>query len=188
VTADSFSKDSAELAAVLFSRRPVERRLYDSVRSSLSRIVLARYRVLGVDEILNVVDETITRLIRETEDAASPLSSPSSWLVTVALNLARDQVRRIGRQPKMAEEPASDDETARLLDRNASTQAVDAGMAEAVRRRDDVVIAVATTWLDLAEEIGAAPASRLVAERCGYSHTTVNDALSRFRDYVALPL
>jgi hypothetical protein len=42
---------------------------------------------------------------------------------------------------------------------------------------------VVTVWLDMAQERGKEPSSRRVAERTGVSHTSVNQALRRFRSY-----
>jgi hypothetical protein len=84
----------------------------------------------------------------------------------------------------LLEEPADDDETARLLDRAAGKQSIQLGIEEAIRAGDSVAVHVVTEWLDLAEETGETPPSRTVAERCGCSHTTVNQALTRFRGYL----
>lgn len=183
---DSFSTAAARLSDA-FARdgAPMHSRDHEIVRSGLVRFLLARFRSLGVDELLDAVDEAVTRLLRESRRRGRSVENAGGWLVAVAKNLARDRLRRLANEPKFAEQPATDDDTARLLDQLTTKEAIRDGIARAVRVRDHVCVAVVTEWLDLATESGERPSSRAVATRCGCSHTTVNQALDRFHGYLA---
>jgi hypothetical protein len=84
----------------------------------------------------------------------------------------------------VAEQPADDDDVARLIDRVATRDTLQRAIAEAIRQSDHAGVQIVMAWLDLASETGESPSSRIVGERCGCSHTTVNNALGRFREYL----
>jgi hypothetical protein len=50
--------------------------------------------------------------------------------------------------------------------------------------RDDTVVRVVFTWLEVAADTGEPPSARAVAERIGMSHTAVSDAMERFKKYL----
>jgi DNA-directed RNA polymerase specialized sigma24 family protein len=159
----------------------------EAVRDALYAFLLARYRALGADEVLDVVDEALLRLVETSAEAEEPLEHAAAWLFTVAKNEALTRLRRLRTGDRMPPDELDDDELAMLLDADASRSMVEDGFRRATSAGDHIAIRVVGAWLDLAAELGEAPSSRLVAARSGYSHTTVNDALGRFRSYLGGP-
>lgn len=170
--------------AMVFDGASPDTRDYEIVRSALIRVIMVRYRALGTGELLDIVDEAVARMLRESRRQGHALNAPAGWLVTVATNLARDRLRRLGREAELVMEPAADDDVARMIDANATHDALQRAMDQAIAQGDWVAVRVVTVWLDEAHERGVEPSSRLVGEQCGVSHTTVNKALARFRSYI----
>jgi Sigma-70 region 2 len=159
---------------------------HERVRGALQVFLLARFPALGADELLDVVDETITRLVQTSREAAEPLEHPAAWLFTVASRETIDRLRRQRSDAFDEEQPLeAEDELARLIDRDASRAVIEGAFARAYARADHTVVRIAKAWLDMAETIGGEPSSRVLAEDVGYSHTTINEGLARFRGYVA---
>jgi DNA-directed RNA polymerase specialized sigma24 family protein len=115
--------------------------------------------------------------------------NPAAYLTQLARNRAVDEFRRSRRRDLplstelAAELPSDDDAIAALLDASATADAIRRGMRAAVEAQDHLALRVVSTWLDAADELGTAPPSREVARRAGVSHTSVNQALKRFRSY-----
>lgn len=113
-------------------------------------------------------------------------------LLVIAQRLALDQLRSAWVQRaepvpiELLELQADDDAIAALLSREASAQLVDDAMRTAAQRGDHLVVRCVAAWLDLAECSGAPPSSREVAARASVSHTSVANALARFRSYLNL--
>ena len=160
---------------------------YTRVRSALNLILRARFISLRPDQIADVTDGTIERLIRESRRQQGPLDNAAGWLVTVAANLALDLLRGNDPYPHlMADgEGTEEDEATQLFERLTAVDHVDGALADAIAAGDDTCVIVVTTWLDMAEQLGEAPPSRAVAEESGYSHTTVLKALARFARFVS---
>jgi len=157
----------------------------DRVRSSLLTILVARFHALGVTELYEVADEAMTRLLKESRRQGNALDSASGWLVRTATRLALDQFKTPRRESLDDSDAAIEDEfTARLIERLESDDQVSRGLRHAVEAGDEVAVQVVGDYLDLADEMTGFPSSRAVAQRCPYSHTTVQEALSRFRQYV----
>jgi hypothetical protein len=157
---------------------------FKTVRDGLDAFLLSRFEALGADELLDLVDGAITALLEQSQELGKPLDHAGAWLFRVAGNAAIDRLRRTHDFSMLADPPRDDDALAALLDRDASGRSVKAALAHAVRLGDHLCVRVITEWLDIAEELGDAPASRTVAERVGCSHTTVNDAKARFAEYL----
>lgn len=158
---------------------------HEYVREGLQAFLLARFPALGADELLDVVDESLERLLRESR-RQGPLEYPGAWLFRVASRQAIDRLRRDRGAPLHdADALLEDDQLAALIDRNATRGVIEEGFRRAYRERDHVAVRVVSSWLDLATASGEAPPSRAVADLIGYSHTTVNEALARFRSYIA---
>lgn len=155
-----------------------------AVRAGLIRALLARFRSLGPDELLDVVDEAVIRLLSESRRQGSELDKPAGWLVRTASNMAHDRVRRQARSGELRHEPWRDDETFQLIEAAWSSQSIRTALAQAVAAGEWTVVTVVTAWIDLASETGSAPSSRQVGQRVELSHTTVNEALNRFRGMV----
>lgn len=157
----------------------------DRVRSALLTILIARYLSLGVTELHEIVDESLTRLVNESRRQGRALDSAAGWLRTTAANLALDQLKAPRKEALDDRSHAIEDEfAARLLERLASDDQIKSGMHVAIEEGDDVAVRIVIEYLDLADEMPGSPSTRAVAERSGYSHTTVQEALKRFRRYV----
>jgi DNA-directed RNA polymerase specialized sigma24 family protein len=139
-----------------------------------------------------VAQEAIMRVFDRMRAAPSEeIRYPARLLRVVAQRLALDQIRSAWVQrtePMPAgilEHPSDDDAIAALLSREATAQLVAKAMKTAAQRKDHLVIRCVAVWLDLAERRGAPPTTRDVAALAGVSHTSVRNALSRFRDYLS---
>jgi DNA-directed RNA polymerase specialized sigma24 family protein len=157
---------------------------HEIVRDGLATFLALRFQVLGIDEALDLVDESIARLAAESKARGEGFAQAPGWLSNVARNLAVDRLRRQRHESAPNGERLSDDALAALLDREASSGTVYAAARRAVAAHDHQCVRIVAEWLDLANETGEAPSSRVVGERTGYSHTTVNAALARFRTYL----
>jgi DNA-directed RNA polymerase specialized sigma24 family protein len=131
----------------------------------------------------------VAELAQASRPAIDAVERPGAYLMRLARNHAIDRTRRAARRDiALSEElsavlPGHDDAIAALLDATATTAAVRAAMRAAGQAGDRVARQVVRAWLDLAEEVGAAPSSREVGRRVGVSHTTVNHALERFKSF-----
>lgn len=155
------------------------------VRQTLERILFVRYRTLGPDEIFDVASEAVTRLLRESRRRGVPLDNPAGWLRTVAANIAKEKLEDLGHFADSDDEPAEDDETLSVIRRLGDQDSVARALELAIADRDETTVRIISDWIDLEEELGRSPSSRHVGEKTGYSHTTVNQALARFGEYLA---
>jgi DNA-directed RNA polymerase specialized sigma24 family protein len=155
----------------------------EQVRSALLMVLFIRFSSLGAAEICEVADETVKRLLEESRRQGRSLDNASAWLRRVAINLALDHLKRVREEP-LEDENVEDELSTRLLERLESDDQVKRGLAIAIEKRDEVVVQVVTAYLDLADEEPGFPSSRAVADRCGRSHTTVQETLKRFRGYI----
>jgi RNA polymerase sigma factor (sigma-70 family) len=139
---------------------------------------------LDADEI---VQEVIVRLIERRQNVApSKIENPSGYLLAMTRNAAIDAIRAGSRrrQPQLdhpSDQFSSEDEIAGLIDRDATHAALLAALRIHIHAGDTLVVPIVTAWLDTAEELGHAPSTREVAARAGVSHTSVAQALVRFR-------
>lgn len=157
---------------------------YSRVRDGLNLLLLARFRTLGPDEICEIGDEALVRLLRESRRQTKALDEAGAWLIRVGGNLARDRLKKLDPTPLLNEDRVADDQATRMLERLADKDHVDSAMGTAIREGDDVAVCVIRDWLDLYGETKKAPSSRTVAQHCGYSHRTVQMALRRFGGYL----
>jgi DNA-directed RNA polymerase specialized sigma24 family protein len=120
---------------------------------------------------------------------ATEVRNPAAYLTRLAQNRAVDELRRSRHRDVMlpteraAQLPSDDDAIAALLEANATADAIRRAMRAAIEAQDHLALRVVSTWLDAADELGKPPPSREVARRAGVSHTSVNQALKRFRSY-----
>ena len=153
------------------------------------RSVLRRYGLSDSDSE-DAAQEIMLKII-SLGDALPDIDKPAAYLTRAARNRAIDELRRRRRggedielTPVLAERlPAHDDRIAALLADTVTAEVVRQAMRSAVLAHDHLVLRVVSSWLDVADELGEAPVSRHVAERAGVSHTSVNQALRRFRQY-----
>jgi DNA-directed RNA polymerase specialized sigma24 family protein len=138
-----------------------------------------------------VAQEAVVRLLERLRSGSEEeVRHPGGLLLVIAQRLALDQLRSAWvtrTEPMPVEElerQADDDAIAALLSREASAQRVEQALKAAADAGDHLVVRCVTAWLDLAERHGAAPSSREVAAAASVSHTSVANALARFRAYL----
>lgn len=159
---------------------------HEQVRAALQTFLLARFPVLAADELLDIVDEAVARLLQESRRQQAALEHAAAWLFVVARREAIDRLRRDRSGPLEPDDTVDDDDAlAALIDRDASRTVIEGAFRRAYAANDHLAVRVVMAWLDTADATGAEPASRALAEQIGYSHTTINEALTRFRGYVA---
>lgn len=161
----------------------VDRGDFERVRSGLLAVLFAHFSSLGAAGLCDIADEALARLTAESRRQGRALEKAFAWLSRVATNLAIDELRR-AREDELDDETMEDEHPARLVEKLERDDQVKRGLDIAIEKRDEVVVQVVTEYLDLARELDGFPSSRAVAKRCNYSHTTVQEALRRFRDYV----
>lgn len=158
-----------------------------SVNATLPRLLARRVRDVGQDPE-DVAQEALERFLKAVNGGrVDPDHSPAGYLLTIAMNVARDAGRAPGADPLEDMAPADGtqvDQVTRMLDAVASADAVRRALARAHARGDHTVLDVVSTWLDLAYQTGKEPASREVALAVGISKTTVANALARFQGFL----
>ena len=151
--------------------------------------MLLRYR-LSDSDAQDAAQEIIVKIV-EHRSTAAEVRNPAAYLTRLARNRAIDELRRRRRHDvQFADEfvgEAEDDRTAALLDASATAANVERALNVAHAAGDTIGIRIVSTWLDLAQRYGDEPSSREVAQQAGVSHTSVNQALKRFRSYLPLP-
>ncbi|MGW4217146.1 hypothetical protein ACWEJZ_09030 [Streptomyces bacillaris] len=158
------------------------------VTSSLPRMISARVREAGL-EPQDVAQQALERFIPAASTGrVDPEGAPAGYLMTIAMNVVRDALRR-GPDPIPLDSraPAFDAEVnpvTKLLDELASADSVRSALTLAHAQGDQMVLDVIAAWLDLAHRNGMEPTSRAVAQEVGISKTTVANALLRFRRYL----
>jgi DNA-directed RNA polymerase specialized sigma24 family protein len=161
----------------------------DALLKWLREWVGATLRMSDADAADASQEAVIALLERTLDPSGDPVRNPAAFLTWLTRNRAIDRLRAQTRQSLEPPETltarmGSDDEAiARLFDRAASTERVEAALRVALEQGDALAVRVVTTWLDAAEASGQPPTSREVAAGAGVSHTSVNQALRRFRSY-----
>jgi DNA-directed RNA polymerase specialized sigma24 family protein len=159
---------------------------FEVIVDGLSRFLAGRFQSLSQAEIADIIGESLLRFLEASREGRIDQGrSPAPYLTRIAHNVAVSRLRRSASVELPQSDPGlADDELARLLDARASSERLGAALARAAEAGDHVLLRVVKTWLGLAEAKGAAPGSREVAERLGLSHTSVNEALGRLREYL----
>jgi DNA-directed RNA polymerase specialized sigma24 family protein len=137
----------------------------------------------------DIAQEALVRFLRAAgAGRVDPDHSPAGYLLTIALNVMRDDTRAAVPTLVFDETlPTSEteiDHVTQLLDRLASAETVRRGLTRAYERGDRMTLDVVRAWLDLAHRLGEAPSSRSVAEEVGVSKSTVANVLDRFKGYL----
>jgi RNA polymerase sigma factor (sigma-70 family) len=151
------------------------------------RSVLRRYG-LSEGDAADGAQEVALSVIALGQKAAE-VRNPAAYLMRLAHNRAVDELRRSRRKDvaipieRAAQLRSEDDAIAALLEASATADAIRRAMRRAIDAQDHLALRVVSTWLDAADELGKPPPSREVARRAGVSHTSVNQALRRFRSY-----
>jgi RNA polymerase sigma factor (sigma-70 family) len=136
----------------------------------------------------DVVQATMIRLLGRSGHLEAEIENAWAYLFGAARYSAIDAIRLRNRRREVrldvsaAENAASsDDYVAALIDRDATHSMVLAALRAGIDAGDDITVPIITKWLDIADELGRAPSTREAAARVGVSHTTVAQALKRFR-------
>ncbi|MEU3253120.1 sigma-70 family RNA polymerase sigma factor [Streptomyces sp. NPDC006997] len=161
-----------------------------NVTTTLPRLLGQRVRDAGQDPE-DIAQEAFERFVKAVRAGrVDEHHSPAGYLVTIAMNIARDGVRRPDTIP-LAEAGASrdtrEDQVTRMIDSLASAETVRRALERALAERDQMVLEVVPAWLDLAHHTGKQPTSREVALYVGISKTTVANVLGRFRKLLQDP-
>lgn len=162
-----------------------------TVAGWLGRLLSRSYRLseFEAEEIAQEVIVKVLEVARSPGDRLEEIRNPGAYLAQLARNKAIDHIRRRARgDVELSDElsevlPSHDDEIAALLDASANAVLVRAAMRAASEAQDHLTQRVISTWLDIADELGEVPTSRDVAKRAKVSHTSVNQALKRFKGY-----
>jgi RNA polymerase sigma factor (sigma-70 family) len=139
----------------------------------------------------DVVQSTMTRLLGRSEPLpAAEIDNAWGYLVMTTRNAAIDAIRARQRRHEvpsavLPDRASPEDAIAALIDRQATNEAVLAALRALIASGDALTVPIITTWLDMADELDRSPSTREVAPRAGVSHTTVAQALSRFRVVLA---
>lgn len=158
----------------------------------LTRTLMRSYGFAENDAADSAQDAIVSllELAGPGERAGQEIRNPAAYLTWLARNRAIDRFRRRDFETpedleRRGDAPRGDDDEriAALLDRAASAAAIEDAMRAALDAQDTLAVRVVTVWLDTAQALGKAPSSREVAQRAGVSHTSVNQALRRFRTY-----
>jgi DNA-directed RNA polymerase specialized sigma24 family protein len=139
----------------------------------------------------DVVQGTLTRLL-ERSGRIEPVENAWAYLAGATRNAAIDALRARTRRRQIpldeAPEPLSTDESlAQLIERDATHASIVESLRAGVVAGDELLVRVVTAWLDFADEFERAPTTREIAPRVGVSHTSVAQALGRFRRILAGP-
>lgn len=160
----------------------------DSVMRTLPNLLDHRVRWAdqGPEDIAQVAIERFIKAVGR--GLVDPDRSPAGYLLTIAMNVVRDDRRRpetVALPDEQTTAVDDVDEIARLMDGLASRATVRQALELAREGGDHTVLSVVAAWLDLAGTCGRAPTSREVALVAGVSKTTVNNALDRFHGLIA---
>ncbi|GAB3812188.1 RNA polymerase sigma factor [Kribbella italica] len=144
----------------------------------------------GLPDPEDTAQEALTAFLRVVKSGrVDAAKSPAGYLVTIALNVVRDHVRRgvpipLGSPEIVVSDSADVDHAVGLIDRLVSADQVRKALKRAYELNDQTVIEVVHAWLNLAHDASEGPASRDVALVVGVSKSTVAKALARFRGYL----
>jgi len=169
----------------------------DELKAIRSLIMIyLRGRLSRAVDVEDLTQDTLMRLIqrqlKSNRIEAREVRNPIGYVLGVAQRTAVDHWRAThveGGAIDLNEDieliPASDDEIARLLDRQAGAQQVRDALKLAVAHRDETVVRVVAFILDHLQEHGQPPSNRSVGSALGLSHTGVAKALDRYRSLLA---
>jgi DNA-directed RNA polymerase specialized sigma24 family protein len=142
-------------------------------------------------------DTIAEAFMRSTTGARRPVDQPAAFLFWTTRNrlIDRSRRRRVREATEApAEDPggrtrsrsysADDDAIVRLLERQATAEVVQDALRAASAADDHLLVRIVSSWINVAGQLGRAPSSREVAPAAEVSHTSVNQALRRFRRYL----
>lgn len=155
---------------------------------------------LSAVDAAEVAAETLEDVYVRSLDPAKPaIDKPTSYLFWATRNRAIGRLRKVNKLGESEFDVSADamygqryyspqDEAiVGLLGLDSSAAQVEDALRVAKAVGDSLTYRVVLAWLDLAESQTKTPSSRDVGRALGVSHTSVNQALRRFRDYLAPP-
>lgn len=176
--------------ADLLSGRAPDPGGYEALRSAVVGYLRSAWPHLRQHDALESADEALTRLLARASDGSGPrIHEALPYLLRTARNVQVDYFRRSRESPgleakSLEAEGVEDRDVLRLLDQDATLTSVRAALAQSRKLGDIRTVQVVSAWLDLAQEMERAPSSRDVGQELGVAHTTVQAAMSRFRQYL----
>jgi DNA-directed RNA polymerase specialized sigma24 family protein len=154
------------------------------LRADLRRALSLRFPQLDPDDLAQI---TLLRLLYgKSVPGAAAVGNPRAYAHRIARNAALDALKARSRRresdlDEAAERAAPFDAITALVDHSVSHAQVVSAMRRLIQGEEARVVRIITLWLDVAEEIGRTPSTRVVAARGRVSHTSVANALKRFR-------
>lgn len=157
------------------------------------RTFLLRYRSLGDSDFEDLVASVCFSLVEVARSGEIDFAkNPKSFALTRARWMASNHVRRTLHEVSQLEyvDPSQlarlplvrdDNDTARVLEREATADLVSAALRDARESGDRTAYQVAIYYLDFIERHGTVPSAREAAGDLNLSHTGVLKALRRFR-------
>lgn len=170
------------------------------VSASVYQLMSERLRVhvlrstpgLSFQDSEDVATDLLLKLVARVQ-TLGPLPN-DRYVYRAARNAAIDQMRRnTARQSREVPDLsvhadnlqlATDDDVSAAFDAAQTAASVMRALQTARQRNDQVTFLVVTTALDQTQSLGHRPSNRMLAGKLNLSHTTVNKALARFREYL----
>lgn len=184
----TFDQAAARVFASLVDGQRQRSEDLNEVRRALQALLM-RYRLSETDA-QDGAQEILASIFAHGPTVVN-VHNPAAYLTRLARNRAIDEFRRSRRQdvsmPDEFVDMAEDDRTSALLDASVTAANVERALNAAHAAGDQIGVRIVGTWLDLAQKNGVEPSSREVGRGAGVSHTSVNQALKRFRNYLLLP-
>lgn len=182
--------EARQALADLLAGRDPDPRAFEALRAVIVGYLRSAWPQVGEHDAYESSDEALERLLSRASGGRGPTPDEAlPYLLRTARNVQVDSFRRRRETPGIdvgAYEGAAveDRDVLRLLDQAATLSTVRAALAHSKRLGDLRTIHVVSAWLDLAQEMERAPSSRDVGQELGVAHTTVQSALTRFKQYL----
>lgn len=176
-------------AAELASRGTLNPTDLELLRTSLIRY--AQRVVPGLashHDYLEVVDSAIEKFLRASQGGHVKPPTALAYLRAIVRHTAIDAATatRVFPVEDLLEDaamaPSDDEAIARFLDAHATTEVVHELLTESAEIGDKIATRVINAFLTAAENLGVEPTTRVVANRAGVSHTTVQNVLRRLQE------
>jgi DNA-directed RNA polymerase specialized sigma24 family protein len=188
-----FDRASRQLFAAAAGQGQMRSADYEFVKKALIRFAHG----LSREDAEDVASLAIAEALLRVKDPRQPeILNPGAFLFRATRNRLLDLYRR--HQTRSREmlvdqiEDAlygrryysqQDDAVARLFDENATAASLEDVLRAAEAAGDFLAVQVLNEWIDRAEASGKSPSNRAIGRALGISHTSVNQAITRARNY-----
>ena len=163
-----------------------------AILRAIDRHLAFRFSGTSSDLRAEARDEAIVRFLSALNERGEFVAADSAlaYIRSIASNALIDMLRRERvaqrRLPAAAYIPAGDDAISRFIDATATSDVIEALLAELAENGDHVATRVINAFLALAEKHEREPTSREVAAESDVSHTAVAKVLSRLRTSLSI--